>query len=188
MEGLSAPRRLFLAVGLPDDLRHALAAHLTAATDGRPLPGRPVRPENWHLTLRFLGPVDEVAADVLSGALDQADLGGPFAIGFGGLGAFPRPARATVLWLAITEGAEAVSELAAVVERVAVDAGLSPEERPFHVHLTLSRIRPHQDVRPVVARVPAFPRRLAVDAVTLYRSHLGRGGARYQEEERFPLR
>ncbi len=183
----AASRRLFLAVRLPDDTRHALAAHLGAATGGKPLPGRPVRPENWHLTLRFLGTVDEVGAEVLAARVDEAELGGPFRIGFGGIGAFPRPARATVLWLGVASGAEPLVDLAAAVEAACVGAGFAAEERPFHPHVTLSRIRPHQDVRPVIGAVPSFAGHVDVGDVTLYQSRLGRGGARYQEVERFPL-
>ncbi len=184
---LSTARRLFLAVRVPDDIRHALAAHLEAATGGKPLPGRPVRPENWHLTLRFLGRVDEVGSEVLAARLDEADLGGPFRIGFGRLGAFPRPARATVLWLGVETGTEALADLVAAVEAACVDAGFAAEERPFHPHVTLSRIRPHQDVRPVIDGAAPFPARVDVEDVALYQSHLGRGGARYEEVEQFPL-
>lgn len=180
-------RRLFLAVHLADDTRHALVAHIAANRAGPALPGRPVPPENWHLTLRFLGWVDDVRADVLSAALDQANLGRRFTARFGGLGAFPKSAKATVMWLGLAGGTERLAELSARVEEVCVSAGFSAEERPFHPHVTLSRIRPQQDVRPLIAELPAFPARLDVDAVTLYESHMGGGGVRYEEVERFPL-
>ena len=179
--------RLFLAVPLTDEMKAGLATHLLEATQNQPLPGRPVAPPSWHLTLRFLGGTDEVAFDRLVAALAQAEAGSPFSLAFGGLGAFPRAARATVLWLAIKEGVGRLEELATLAEQASQHAGFSPEDRPFHPHLTLSRIRPHQDVRPLIEKVPPFPGRLPVDRIVLYRSHLGRGGAKYEELEVFPL-
>ena len=182
-------QRLFLAVAIPDEVRHALAAHLGDALGGRPVPGKPVPPQNWHITLRFLAYTYRDQRDRLLHALDEAELGKGFTLGFGGLGAFPRPARATVLWLGIGQGEQELVDLAAVVEEACVDAGWFMEERPFHPHLTLSRIRPHQDVHAVIEEVPDFPMRIDVAEVVLYRSHLGgRGPARYEVTERFPLR
>jgi 2'-5' RNA ligase len=180
-------QRLFLAVAIPDEVRHAVAAHLDFALDGAALPGRPVPPQNWHITLRFLGYVYDDQRELLLAKVDQAELGEPFTVGFAGLGAFPRPKRATVLWLGIAQGAEALTQVAAVVEEAVVEAGWFQEERPFHPHLTLSRIRPQEDVTELVDSMPAFPLSINVDEVVLYRSHLGGGPARYQITERFPL-
>lgn len=179
--------RLFLAVPLTEEVRHDLAHHLAKALEGKSLPGRPVSPRNWHLTLRFLGDTDRVTYERVLRQVEEADLGPAFRIALGALGAFPRPARATVLWVGIREGEEELRELAARVEEALEGAGIPPEERPFSPHLTLSRIRPHQDVRSLLERVPAPPLRQAVDRVVLYRSHLGGGPARYEELEEFPL-
>jgi 2'-5' RNA ligase len=178
-------RRIFLAVDIDDDLRHGLAAHLKAQT-GR-LPGSTPPPPNWHITLRFLGKAAQPAYEVLLSKLDQADLGNRFTLGFGGLGAFPRPAKATVLWLGIERGAEELTQLAAVVEEAAVSAGFMPEERPFHPHLTLSRIRPPEDVRALVEEVPVFPLTQGVSGVAVFASHLGGGPAVYELLDRFEL-
>lgn len=180
--------RLFIAVDPTDEVRHALAAHLMSSLAGKPLPGRPVPPENWHLTLRFLGSTDEIAYDTLLGALDQADLGERFRLTYGGLGAFPRPPRATVLWVGVTTGEEQLGLLAATVEEACGAAGFVAEDRPFHAHLTLSRIRPHQDVRAVLERVPPLGLAQEIREVVVYRSHLGGPHpARYEAMERFEL-
>ncbi len=179
--------RLFVAVPVPDEVRAALASHLMHATGDRPLPGKPVAPANWHFTMRFLGPTDEVACERLLAALVEAELGEPFSISLGGLGAFPRLVRATVLWLAIDDGTEHMANLAALAEEASQQAGFAPEERPFHPHLTLSRIRPHQDVQSLIERVPPLRMSLPVDRLVVYQSHLGRGGARYEELESLPL-
>ncbi len=185
--GRGGAERLFLAVDLPEDARAKLAAHLRGSSGGERLPGRAVAPASWHLTLRFLGDTSPERRAAVVGAMRQADLGAGFTLGFGGLGAFPRAARATVLWLGVEGGAEPLRALAAAAEDAARRAGFPAEERPFSAHLTLSRIRPAQDVRPLLERVPAFRERIPVDAIVLFRSHLGPGGARYEAVERFPL-
>lgn len=179
--------RLFLGVALSDDVRHALASFVEDHTDHRPLPGRPVDPENWHVTLRFLGRTEPVRRDLVLAAVDQDLAQTPFTLGFAGLGAFPRPVRATVLWLGIERGAEELEALGARCEAAAQAAGFSAEDRPFHPHVTLSRIRPWQDVTPSIEAFPRFPATQTVDAITLFRSILGRGGARYEVVDSVPL-
>jgi len=178
--------RLFVAAPLTEEARHRLA-HLLREAIPRGLPGRPTPPENWHVTLRFLGMVDPVAADRVTAALDEADLGPGFSVRWSRLGAFPRPRRATVLWLGADRGAEEMAGLAERVESAVERAGFEPEDRPFRSHLTLSRIRPHQDVANLVDGVDPLDVVMAVTEVVLYRSHLGRGGARYERLESFPL-
>jgi RNA 2',3'-cyclic 3'-phosphodiesterase len=178
--------RLFLAIPLTDEARHAIVHHLTSHLS-HPLPGRSVRPELWHLTLRFLGEVDEVDGDRIVREVDAADRGPAFTLRWGSLGAFPRPRRANVLWLGVDQGESAAERLAAVVEEALEAAGFPPEDRPYRSHLTLSRLRPDQDVTVVLDAVPPLGLAMVVDRVVLYRSHLGPGGPRYEEVEAFPL-
>ena len=176
-------RRLFLGVPLDDSVRAMLAQHL----EQHPVPGRPVPPVNWHLTIRFLGNVDQIAMERLIAELDQADLGKVFEIVLGEMGAFPRPARASVVWLALDKGQERLSELNEIAEEASQAVGLSPEERPFAPHLTLSRIRPELDVRTGLAAYRQAPLQWTVGEMVLYESHMGRGSAVYEPMERFPL-
>lgn len=176
--------RLFLAVPLSEALRRDLAGALRRHG---PLPGRPVPPESWHLTLRFLGDTPREALDRLRGEMARASLGGPFALRFGGYGAFPRASRATVLWLGVEAGAEPLGALAEAVEAAVRRAGFSPERRPFRPHLTLSRIRTPENASSLLERLPPFREAMPVEAVVLFRSHLGHGPARYEALERFSL-
>lgn len=179
--------RLFLAAALSDDVRHALAAFVDDHSDDRPLPGRPVDPDNWHITLRFLGRTEPMQRDLVLADIDQHVMQGPFTLSFGGLGAFPRPGRATVLWLGIEQGVDELDALADRCEAAAQVAGFPAEDRPFHPHVTLSRIRPWQDIRSLVERFPPFPATQRVESITLFRSVLGRGGARYEIVDSVPL-
>ena len=177
--GTSGLRRLFLAVPIGYEARAILAAAMP------PLPGKVVSPQNWHLTTRFLGRVDLVTAELITATIAQADLGSGFDVRLGEMGAFPRPARATVLWLAVTKGLAQLAGLNSICEEAAQAAGLSPEDRPFAVHLTLSRIRPHQDVRPVIDAYEPLPVSWQADRLVLFQSTLGRGGVVYTPVEEF---
>ena len=179
--------RLFLGVALIDTVRAALVGHLAAALGRAALPGRRVAPENWHLTLRFLGDIDPRAGRRLTLALRAAAFGAPFSVGFAALGAFPRATRAQALWLGVDRGVAELRSLAAAVEQAVVAAGFPADSRPFAAHLTLSRLRPPEDVARVVAAVPSFAATMPVDRVTLYRSDLARDGPRYTVLEAFHL-
>jgi 2'-5' RNA ligase len=185
---MTEPRvgRLFLGVPLPDDVREALREHLGRALPGG-VPGRAVVPANWHLTLRFLGDTDADRHRALVRALEAAEVGPRFAMVLGGLGAFPHPRRAGVLWVGVDEGADALKRLAAVAEDAARQAGFPAERKPFSPHLTLSRLQPPRDLEAMVAAAPAFARRMEVDAVVLFRSHLGAGPPRYERMASFAL-
>ena len=176
-------RRVFAAVPLPDEIRLALADEL----DSLSIPGRVVPPGNWHVTLRFLGKVDDPTLERFVAALDSAELGDPFRVGLGSLGAFPGSRNATVLWVSLTGDLESLEALAATVEDCVVDAGLEAEERPFRPHLTLSRIRPPQDVTGLVGDTTLDRMRWECRELIVYQSHLGGGPARYEHLERFAL-
>jgi RNA 2',3'-cyclic 3'-phosphodiesterase len=151
------------------------------------MPGKAVPPQNWHITLRFLGWTDDVAFDRLLAALDEADLGPSFDMMLGDMGAFPRPSSATVIWLAVSKGVTHLEELAAVVEEAAQSAGFGPEDRPFRAHLTLTRVRPAEDASGLLDAFPGADLGWRCRSVVVFRSHLGRGGARYEPLETFPL-
>jgi 2'-5' RNA ligase len=174
--------RLFIAVPLPDEVRHALAASLE-----NPLPGRVVPPRNWHLTLRFLGDTSRVTYERILRQFDEAEWGAPFRAAFGAMGAFPKAVKATVLWLGFSDGLEGFRRLSHTVADAVERAGLPPEERPFRAHLTLSRIRPQQDVRAVIEHAPRINIAWKVDEVDVFRSDLGRDGPRYEQLDRIML-
>ena len=172
--------RMFLAVALDDEARHAAAAHLTAALGDRRLPGRIVPPQNWHITLRFLGAASPEQADLILRHLDAHLVVDRFRVRLGALGGFPRERKASVLWMGVDGDTDPLAELAAECERSAVRAGFEPEGRPFHPHLTLSRIRPPTDIRHLIDEIEPAGVHLDVASVTLYRSVLGSGPARYE--------
>lgn len=173
--------RVFAGVPLPVETRLALADRL-ADFD---VPGKVAPPENWHLTLRFLGRVDQVTLERFLSGLIHLSAEPAFQVALGGFGAFPNARRAAVVWLGLRRGEEALARLNQITEEAAVAAGLAPEERPFHPHLTLARVRPPADVR--VLLDDEIPLGWECDRIVIYQSHLGGGPARYEALETFAL-
>jgi 2'-5' RNA ligase len=151
------------------------------------IPGKLVRPGNWHITLRFLGEIPEERCEVALARLAEADLGRAFKLRWGGLGAFPRATRANVLWVGPDRGGTELAALAFATDAALDRAGFPVEERPFNPHLTLSRFRPAQDVSVLLAETPPLDVTMAADRVTMYQSRLGSGGAAYRVVDEVPL-
>jgi RNA 2',3'-cyclic 3'-phosphodiesterase len=169
--------RVFVAVPPPDEIKVALVDQVRDL----PIPGRRVPPPNWHLTLRFLGPVDDVAYERFLHGLSPVEGSGTFPIVLQGLGAYPTPQSAAVVWVGVGEGTRRLGELSAIAETAVIDAGLPPEDRPFHPHLTLSRVRPPEDVRSLLDHEVRL--RWQCDRVVVYLSRHGPGGAIYEPLE-----
>lgn len=148
------------------------------------IPGRLAPPENWHITLRFLGSIDQVTLERFVSDLDPVPVK-PFRIRLGDVGAFPNPRRANVVWVGVEHGGEELGALNVLAEEAAQFAGLNAEERPFSPHLTLSRVRPPADVRDLAGEEIGLGWRC--DRVVVYRSRTGRGGARYEPLETLEL-
>ena len=179
--------RLFWAVPIDEQIRRALEKRLRADLAGKPPPGRVPRADGWHITLRFLGEVTQSQYDTLVKEWRVSPAGEGFDIAFRGLGAFPHPGKAAVLWMGIEDAEAGLSRLAARAEATAVAAGFEAERRAFHPHLTVSRIRPPKDLRELISRANAPAISMRVETVVLFRSHLGSDGARYEAVDRFPL-
>ena len=161
------PERLFIGVPVTSDARDAIMRALPKS-----LPGKVVLPQNWHFTLRFLGPTTLTARQSIVDRLSAAKPGRGFQVRLGELGAFPKPRRAPILWLGVTRGAEQLSELAAIAEDAARHAGFAAEARGFTPHLTLSRVDPPQDITALLARNHRYDVKMPVTALVLYRSPL----------------
>jgi len=132
------PFRAFIAVEVGERIDWApLRAELAGLDRGI----RPVRPEHLHVTLRFLGDTDEALVGAIERAMRAAVEGvPPFSVGLDGVGAFPTPRKARVVWLGMT-GAEPLGRIASSLERAVVELGFEPEGRPFRPHLTCARVK-----------------------------------------------
>lgn len=175
--------RLFTAIELPAELAERLAAQ------GVGLPGaRWVAAHNLHLTLRFIGEVDEAAAEEIHAQL-LAVTAPPFTLTLAGLGLFGDRHRAHTLWQGVERSA-ALALLAGRVDAAVVRAGLPPEPRKFAPHISLARIKdsPPGRIQAFIAAAPSHrAETVAVDGFALFRSILGRHGPEYDVLERYPL-
>ena len=166
-------------------LSPAIRANLARATAAlRALEGvRPVRAEQLHLTLRFIGEVDCGLEAPLARAISAATEGRPrFPIRLRGAGVFPSHRPARVLWVGVEE-APSLSALQRSVEEAVVGVGVTPDPRPFRPHVTVGRIRrppPPVGLAGAIAGV-RFEARVDVRRVSLMRSELLPRGARYTE-------
>ncbi|MGI0072172.1 MAG: RNA 2',3'-cyclic phosphodiesterase [Thermoplasmata archaeon] len=146
-----------------------------------------------HLTLRFVGEVDEAAADSLARALAPAVASLPaFELTLEGVGAFPGPRAPRVVWVGVTRGHDATLRLAAAVSEALVLVGFPRPDGTFVPHVTLWRVRSPADRerarRLLDGREPApAARAVRVDEVVLKESVLAPTGAVHRTRARFPL-
>ena len=175
--------RAFLAVELPSSVRHALAQLQDRLRASR-ADVKWVEPQNLHLTVRFLGEIDDAQRSLIEAvAQTTAARIGPVTAGFGALGAFPSASSPRVVWVGLEQGAEALERLAAQVESQLVQAGWPGAEKPFSAHITLGRVRSPRGRSELVRALREVswtpPASFVVDHLTLFRSDLSSSGPRY---------
>jgi len=174
--------RLFAGLEIPEHVGQSLARLR------QPLPGASwVEPENYHLSLRFAGDIDNGTAREFTELLSRIE-SGTFELQLSGLGAFggndPR-----AIW-AGAKGGLGLAELARAVERAARSAGLAPATRNFKPHVTLARLRhtPVDLVARYLGRNGGFRSEpFAVERFVLFSSKPKVGGGPYVVEAAFPL-
>lgn len=174
--------RLFVAIRPPQHVRDLL---VDAMDDSPEL--RWVGDEQMHLTLRFIGEVERPLANDLAAALGRVRYPA-FDLRIDGVGRFDRRTGGA-LWAGV-EPRKSVVDVAAKVERACVAAGLEPERRAFHPHITLARYgRRSADVAGEFERrnsgLSSEP--FAVRSFILFESHLSRHGPHYEMVANYPL-
>ena len=180
--------RLFVAIEISPEVRAALAALLKEL---RAIAARAkwVRPENLHITLKFLGETDSLKLSAIRTALAAIRSGQPVAFQFRGLGCFPNPKRARVFWVGM-EVSSNLSPLAAEIDQAMHRLGFPLEDRPFTPHLTLARFQPPGLSPELVAAQESVSREfgfLSAHEFHLIESKLKPAGAEYTTLQSFPF-
>lgn len=179
-----ALKRLFTAIDLPRAAQESLLA-LCAGVPG----ARWSRREQMHLTLRFIGEVDEAQFAAIHKALTRARVP-PFNMALRGVGQFPPRGAPRVLWAGVQAEA-GLGQLYAQIQAALRTAGIAEDTRPYAPHVTLARLKaapPPESVRQFMRRHAGYESAaIAVDAFTLYSSVLAPGGAVYHVEARYTL-
>ena len=175
--------RLFVALDLPRSLRTRLSFL------GGGLPGvRWVPPENYHVTLRFIGELPKWRAEEIDEALSNLRVPG-FTLQLAGVGAFSKAGRVTSLWVG-AERTPALEHLQQKIETALHRAGIDRERRRFTPHVTLARLdgAPEAKVAAWVQSHNLFRSEpIAIEHFTLFRSRLGKEQAAYEPEVDYPL-
>ncbi|MBC7839514.1 MAG: RNA 2',3'-cyclic phosphodiesterase [Nitrospiraceae bacterium] len=190
--------RAFLAVELSPELRAELAALQQGLKQSiepemkRDMRISWVQPAKMHLTIKFLGDMDEQVIDPLRGEVEQAIDSQPSVyVPLERLGAFPRPQSPRVLWVGPSENWEQggegkrVTEIHRAIEQACEDLGFLHETKPFSPHLTLARMKTgERHVGAALAKSgvldpPLSLGSLAVESVVLIKSELNPTGSVY---------
>jgi len=174
--------RLFVGIGLDPSLAQSLAPLASGLPGARWVEGR-----NLHVTLRFIGEIEEGLARELHDLL--ADIAAPaFELSLAGFGTFGSK-RPHTLWVGVTRE-PAIERLRDKVESAMVRGGCPPEPRRFMPHVTLARLKdtPVSRVQDFIAgNSPFHAGPCPVTHFTLFRSYLSRAGAEYQVVAEYPL-
>jgi 2'-5' RNA ligase len=177
--------RLFVALEIPRDIRTALTAvvddfrTLDSRNKSRP---RWTRPENLHITLKFIGHVPPDKLDSICAALSTVRSSQSVELQFHSVGFFPNEKRARILWGAVSASTN-LGPLAAQVERALEPFGIQPEMRPFTPHLTLARFDPPGIAPDLRAKIANYTNNAFGAVITnqfhLFQSVLKPSGAEY---------
>lgn len=178
-----------MSLPVPPEVASALA---------RAVPDRPelrrVAPELMHITLAFIGQVDEARVPAVADAVTVAAIAhGPFDVEIQDIGRFPERGRPRMVWAAVTrESADRVVRLGASVRAELLRHDVPFDPKPLRAHVTLGRVREaasDADARAIAAalEVPDAPLRFRAGTVYVMESTLGPGGPRYSSRAALPL-
>jgi len=174
--------RLFVAIEPPPAVREYLLGIMGGVPNARWQDD-----QQLHLTLRFIGEVDRHGAQDIASALAGVRQP-PFEIALAGVGSFVKRGRGT-LWAGV-KPLEPLGSLHKKVDQACLRAGVAPDRRAYHPHVTLARVgRTAGPVEPFIARCSGLSGSpFTVEDFCLYESTLGSEGAAYTIVERYPLR
>jgi len=180
------PLRLFVAVDIPEPVRQGLAEVVTPWRERYPR-GRWVPPENWHVTLKFLGSTWPRLLEWVMDTVDAvARAASPIDSRLEGLGAFPSTRRARVLWAGLEDPGGRLGTIATALDRE-LAREFKQENRPFTAHLTVARFDPPVALGDELAATEVGSEPFPIDRLVLYRSHLRRPAPVYEPLREFRL-
>jgi len=177
--------RVFLAVELPSNIQEKIFV-LQQELKGILPSINWVRPESIHLTLKFLGYVEPSVVSQLLSALEPiGEKHEPFSVDVQGLGVFPQVNHPRIFWVGLTGNTQALHELVFEIEAALEPFGFPPEEKSYHPHLTLARIKRENAkvgsalMESGVLESDQYIGTLTIDRFTLFQSDLDSSGATY---------
>ena len=180
--------RAFVAVELSDEVRLGLV-DLQEDLKRSGADVKWVEPANLHVTVKFLGQVEEPAEQHVREAMCEAVRGvAPFVLAIGGAGSFPGGSRPRVVWVGAHEAGRSLETIHRRLERGLSALGVAPDGRRFVPHVTLGRVRSGKGVGRLARRIAAAAERsfgaVTVEALTLFESRLTPAGPIYSVRHR----
>lgn len=175
--------RLFIAADVSEEVRAAVAGQVARLREAN-CDVAWVKPENYHLTLKFLGETPDGRLDDIKASLDFVAVSrATFELEMRGMGCFPERGAPRVVWIGTAVGRDALSALARDVETAMEEIGFQREQREFSAHLTIGRMRGPRGAerlrRLLTAEAETVFDRCVVDELRLYKSTLAPGGSIY---------
>jgi RNA 2',3'-cyclic 3'-phosphodiesterase len=190
--------RLFVGVELSDGVRERASAATTRLRtrlhDVCPrLSARWIEPDNFHITLWFLGEVHDDRIDAVTRAVEAPFEAAPFELTLAGLGAFPPRGAPRVFWIGVSHGQQALRLLHEQLDPRLTALGFRAEQRAYSAHLTIGRVKdvPRACVSGVRSALGGNQKPVGscqIDHVTLFRSRLSPRGSRYEPLLRVALK
>lgn len=183
--------RCFIALNLPAEIKGRLA-ELEARLKEARADVSWVKPENVHLTLKFLGGVEEARVPLVKRAVQEGLCReGPLVLTLAGLGVFPNPRSPRVVWVGVGGDTERLQNLQERLEQALGEVGFPREARSFSPHITLGRMRSRQGAASLMELVGHLGANevgsLKAESIELMRSQLHPAGAVYTILESFSL-
>lgn len=181
--------RTFVALPLPSELKLKMARTQAELREA----GADVKwdtPDKFHITLKFLGDTESSAIPKLAEALQKSIGGLPaFNVSYEGVGGFPNIIRPRVLWIG-TKASDEINRLQHLVEETCVKLGFAPDDRQFHAHITLGRVKGNHGLDGLTARLKSVtfePSIARCSEIHIMRSDLKPTGSVYTLLKSIPL-
>jgi 2'-5' RNA ligase len=187
--------RLFVAVEIGEKLAHG-AAKLTEELQRRATAAASRAKVTWipadrmHLTIRFIGEVDDGNASMVRKVLEPPLAVTPFSLTLCGAGTFPKSGAPRVVWLGVTDGREQLLCVERAITARLTPLGIPEEDRFYSPHLTLARVRDPAGLKSARLLDGLADHRIGttlIDAITLFQSRLSPNGPTYTPMVRTPL-
>jgi 2'-5' RNA ligase len=179
--------RLFVAVEIGETLSRQVAK-VSRALQRRTADAAPRAKVTWiptdrmHLTIRFIGEVDDGMASLVRQALETPLAVGPFGVTVCGVGTFPKSGTPRVVWLGVTDGRNELLAIEREVTSRLISVGIPEENRAYSPHLTLARVRDPAGLKTARLVDGLTERRIGtsdIDTITLFQSKLSPKGPTY---------
>lgn len=183
--------RSFIAVDTAEEIKEKIA-ELSEKLRATGADVRWETREKYHITLKFLGSVEEKSLELLASRLGgHLQTFAPFSLSYHTVGCFPNLHHPRVIWVGAEDREGTLTRIQEKAEDLAAGLGIEKEDRKFHPHITLGRVKGSKNLKALIAELEqvAFePQSSVVHEVLLMKSELKPSGSVYSVLQRLSLR